>query len=172
MPDKLHDLNADIDKFNAPRVLREVEGDFTIQVKIVGDFKPGPTSLNPKSVPYNGAGIFVWRDSDNFIRLERQAMVRNKKLGTFCTFEEREGGSVGAVHNGSLTPGTTYLKLERRGSRIFGFNSKDGKQWTALKPIDTVWPSTLKVGLNAINSSSAPFTVRYEEFSFKGKAAE
>ncbi len=167
VPGKLHDLNADIDKFNAPRVLREVDGDFNIQVKVVGEFKPGPKSLNPKSVPFNGGGIFVWRDSDNYIRLERSAIIRQGKLSTFAVFEEREGGSRGAQHNGPLTPGTAYLKMERRGSRISGFVSKDGKHWTALKPIDTVWPAELKVGLNAINSSDAPFTVKFEEFTLK-----
>ena len=169
VPGTLHDLNADIDKYNAPRVLREVEGNFSITVKVVGDFKPGVKALNPKSVPYNGAGIFVWRDSDNFIRLERAAILRNGKPGTFVTFEEREGGSRGANHNGGLPPGTAYLRLERRGSRIFGFTSPDGKQWTQLKPIDTVWPPRLQIGLDAVNSSGDPFTVRFEELKFEGK---
>src|SRR5262249_10345217 len=133
IPGTYHDLNADMDKYNAPRVLREVTGDFVIQVKVVGDFKPGAKSLNPKSVPYNGAGIFVWRDSDNFIRLERGAIVRGGKSGTFALFEEREGGSTCAQHNGPLTPGTTYLWMERRGKTIFGRVSKDGKNWTDLK---------------------------------------
>jgi len=170
IPGKLHDLNADIDKFNAPRVLKDVVGDFAIQVKIVGDFQPGTKSMNPKSVPFNGAGLFVWRDSDNFIRLERAAILRNGKVGTFAEFEEREGGTSGALHNGNLTPGTAYLRMERRGSKISGFVSKDGKRWTALRPIDTVWPARLKIGVDAINSSNAPFTVRFEEFSFKGKS--
>lgn len=167
IPAALHDLNADIDKYNAPRVLREATGDFVIQVKVVGDFKPGAKSLNPKSVPYNGAGIFVWRDSDNFIRLERGAIVRGGKAGTFALFEEREGGSTGAQHNGPLTPGTTFLRMERRGKTIYGRVSKDGKNWTDLKPIDTVWPAKLRVGLNAINSSNEPFTVTFEEFKFQ-----
>jgi regulation of enolase protein 1 (concanavalin A-like superfamily) len=171
VPAKLHDLNADIDKFNAPRVLREVEGDFNIQVKVVGEFKPGAKSLNPKSLPFNGAGIFVWRDSDNYIRLERAGVVRQGKLNTFAVFEEREGGSRSAQNNGPLTPGTAYLRMERRGSRIAGFVSKDGKHWTALRPIDTVWPAELKIGFNAINSSDAPFTVRFEEFTIKTRNA-
>jgi len=167
----LHDLNADIDKYNAPRVLREVEGDFSIQVKVVGDFKPGTKSMNPKSLPFNGGGLFGWRDSDNFIRLERGAVINSKgKLGTFAIFEEREGGSRGAGHNGPLTPGTAYLKLERRGSRIYGFTSKDGQHWAQLRPIDTKWPAQLKVGVDAINSGNEPFTVRFEDFTFKGKA--
>jgi regulation of enolase protein 1 (concanavalin A-like superfamily) len=172
IPGTLHDLNADIDKYNAPRVLREVEGNFVIQVKVVGDFKPGPKAMRAKGVPFNGGGIFVWRDSDNYIRLERGAMIKGGKLGSFAIFEEREGGSSGAQHNGQLTPGTTYLRLERRGSRILGFTSKDGSHWTQLKPIDTVWPSQLKVGVDAINSSNEPFKVRFEELTFKGKAPE
>jgi regulation of enolase protein 1 (concanavalin A-like superfamily) len=169
IPGSLHDLNADIDKYNAPRVLREVEGNFSIQVKVVGDFKPGPKSMRAKGLPFNGGGIFVWRDSDNYIRLERGAVINRGKLGTFAIFEEREGGSSGAQHNGQLTPGTTYLRLERRGSRIYGFTSKDGQHWSELKPIDTVWPAQLKVGVDAINSSNEPFKVRFEELVFKGK---
>jgi regulation of enolase protein 1 (concanavalin A-like superfamily) len=171
IPGALHDLNADIDKFNAPRVLRQVDGDFDMTVKVVGDFQPGPKSLNPKSVPFNGAGLFVWRDSDNYIRLERAAIIRQRKLSTFAEFEEREGGSTGAMHNGKLTPGTTYLRLARKGSRIFGFTSKDGKSWTQLRPMDTKWPADLKVGVDAINSSNEPFSVRFEEFTFKGNSS-
>lgn len=169
VPGTLHDLNADIDKYNAPRILREVDGDFEIQVKVVGDFKPGTKALRAKTLPYNGGGLFVWHDSDNFIRLERGAVVNKGKVNTFAIFEEREGGSRGAMHNGALTAGTAYLKLARKGSRIFGFTSKDGKKWTALKPIDTVWPTDLKVGLDVINSSDQPFTVQFEEFKFKDK---
>jgi regulation of enolase protein 1 (concanavalin A-like superfamily) len=171
VPGTLHDLNADIDKYNAPRVLREVTGDFMMQVKIVGEFKPGSTSTNSKSFPYNGAGLFVWRDSDNFIRLERGAIIgRGGKPGTFATFEEREGGSTGAQHNGPLTPGTAYLQMARRGKTIYGAVSKDGKNWTALRPIDTVWPAKLKVGVNAINSGNEAFVVRFEDFKLQNKA--
>jgi regulation of enolase protein 1 (concanavalin A-like superfamily) len=169
VPGTLHDLNADIDKYNAPRILREVEGDFQMTVKVVGEFKPGAGSNRRGGLPFNGGGLFVWRDSDNFIRLERGAVMRNGKVGVFSIFEEREGGSSGAQHNGPLAPGTTHLKLERRGGRIYGFTSKDGKRWVPLKPIDTVWGPELKIGLDAINSSDAPFTVRFENFSVKTK---
>ena len=172
VPGTLHDLNADINKFNAPRVVREVTGDFSVTVKVVGDFKPGEKALNPKSVPYNGGGIFAWQDSDNYIRLERSAILRNGKPGTFVDFEEREWGSRAAVNNGKLGPGTAYLRLERRGNRIHGFTSANGKDWAALEPIATSWPPRIKVGLNAINSSGDPFAVRFEDFQFTaGKAA-
>lgn len=172
VPGKWHDLNPDSGKLNSPRVIREVEGDFVVQVKVDGELKPGGKSTNPKSVPYNGAGIIIWSDSDNFIRLERGALLRNKQIRATVAFEEREGGYRGAVHNVSSRPGPVYLRLERKGSRIFGAVSFDGSKWGMLKPIDTVWPAKLKVGLSAINSSSQPFTAQFTDFSLDTKAAK
>ena len=73
--------------------MREVEGDFVITVKVVGEFRPGGKSTNPKTVPFNGAGILVWSDPDNYIRLERAAVNRRGKINTYVNFEEFEGGS-------------------------------------------------------------------------------
>jgi regulation of enolase protein 1 (concanavalin A-like superfamily) len=169
LPGTFHDLNPDSGKLNAPRVMRPVEGDFSVTVKVTGDFQPGGKSTNPhpKSLPYNGAGILIWSDADNFIRLERGAVLRGGKVGTFVAFEEREGGYRGAVHNQAFPAGECYLRLERKGSRIHGAISSDGSTWKRLQPIDTVWPAKLKVGLAAINSSSEPFVLKFEEFSLK-----
>jgi regulation of enolase protein 1 (concanavalin A-like superfamily) len=169
VPGKWHDLNPNTNKLNSPRVVWTVEGDFTITVKVAGDFKPGGTSTNPKGVPFNGGGIIVWNNTDNFIRLERGAMNRKGKLGTFILFEEREAGYGGAVNNEVYKGGPCYLRMERKGSRISGALSFDGDKWKKLLPIDTLWPAQLKVGLSAINSNSEPMAVRFEEFSLKGK---
>jgi regulation of enolase protein 1 (concanavalin A-like superfamily) len=169
VPGKWHDLNPDTNKLNSPRVVRTILGDFTISVKVAGAFKPGGKSTNPKSVPYNGAGIIIWNNSDNFIRLERGATFRDGKVHTFALFEEREGGYRGAMHNQSIRPGDCHVRIERRGNRVFGATSLDGTNWNQLKPIDTLWSRQVKVGLAAINSSSEPFVTRFEEFKLKGK---
>jgi len=173
VPGTWHDLNPESGKINAPRVVRTVEGDFTVTVKVAGEFKPGGKGTNPKSFPYNGGGIVIWNDSDNFIRLERGAMLRNKgKLATIVMFEEREGGYRGALHNEVAPAGDCFLRVERKGSRIAGLISFDGARWKQLQPIDTLWPSKLKVGLSAINSNNEPFSLRFEEFTLKGKEAK
>jgi regulation of enolase protein 1 (concanavalin A-like superfamily) len=173
LPGAYHDLNPDSGKLNAPRVMRTVEGDFLVTVKVVGDFQPGgkSTNPNPKSLPYNGAGILIWSDTDNFIRLERGAVFRAGKISTFAAFEEREGGYRGAVHNQVIPGGTCALRLERRGSRIHGAISTDGSTWKRLQPIDTLWPAKLKVGLAVINSSSEPFALKFEDFTLKTRGA-
>ncbi len=171
VPGTLHDLFFDGGPTNAPRVLREVEGDFVMTVKVAGEFKPGPKSTNPKSAPYHGAGILLWSDSDNNIRFERLAFLKQGKIVTGVAFQEREGGYNGALHNETFKAGDCYLRLERKGSRIFGAISSDGTAWKQLKPIDTVWPAKLKVGLTAVTTSSEPFSVKFEEFDLKTKNA-
>jgi regulation of enolase protein 1 (concanavalin A-like superfamily) len=166
VPNTLHDLNADNDKLNAPRVLREVTGDFSLTVAVAGDYKPTEKSTNPKAVPYIGGGIVVWQDSNNYIFLGRAAMNRRGKINEMAAFEEREWGSRGAVNNAKLEPGPTFLRLERRGNRIMAYTSKDGKSWTKLEPMEPTYPTTLKVGLYAINGTTEPTKVVFSNFNF------
>ena len=169
IPGTWHDLNPHVNKLNAPRVLATVEGNFSITVKVAGDFKPAGKPQNPKSVPSNGGGIVVWNNSDNFIRLERFAIARKGQVGAFILFLEREAGYQGAEHNEGYAGGDCYLRMERKGSRIAGSISTDGTKWKTLKPIDTLWPARLKVGLAATNSNSEPLMVRFEDFALTGK---
>ena len=136
----------------------------------MGDFKPGPKSMRAKGVPFNGGGIFVWRDSDNYIRLERGAMIKGGKLGSFAIFERTRRRIFGCSTQRPTHARHRLSEARGRGSRIHGFTSKDGSHWTPLKPIDTVWPSQLKVGVDGINSSNEPFKVRFEDLTFKGNA--
>ena len=171
IPNTHHDLNADNDKLNAPRVLREVTGDFTMTVQVTGTFKPSAKSTNPKAVPYIGAGIVVWQDSNNYVFLGRAAINRNGRLSEFAAFEEREWGTRGAVNNRGIQPGGVYLRLERRNNRLLGYTSKDGRNWSRLDPMEPTYPATLKVGLYAINGCTDPISVRFDNFQFtEGRA--
>lgn len=152
-----------------PRVVREVEGDFVITVKIVGEFKPGGKSTHPKNLPFNGAGILIWSDPENMIRIERAAVRRGPRISTYVNFEEFEGGSVAASHNEVMKGGDCWVRAERQGSRIQASISFDGKTWKNLKAIQTVYPEKLKIGLATSSSSGIPFTVTFEEFEVKGK---
>jgi regulation of enolase protein 1 (concanavalin A-like superfamily) len=197
MPAAWHDLGGahifPTGKFNAPRVLREVDGNFVLTVKVTGDAKPHLPSTSVWSLPYLGGGILLWNDSDNFIRLERATVLRDGQINTYIAFEKREYGSGAQVDHETIKEGDCYLRLERKGSRILGAFSRDGVAWKQLKPIDTVlpsqlkahagavigipsyirtdnvWPNKLKVGLTAISTSSDPFSVKFEHFDLKTK---
>jgi regulation of enolase protein 1 (concanavalin A-like superfamily) len=163
VPGTLHDLNSEIKKWNAPRVVREVHGDFTATVKVAGNFTPGGKPTNPKSVPYNGAGFVLWLDDATFLRVERAAIVRNGKVSTFLAFEQRAGGKK-SNNNGKLAPGTTYLRLTRQGNQISVATSPDSKTWEEAKPMTLAWPADLMLGVSAVNSNSEPLQATFEQF--------
>src|SRR3989304_1746268 len=60
-------------RFNAPRVMREIEGDFIAQVQGTADWNPDvPTS----EYYYNGAGLLVWDSEKQYLRMERNTFQR------------------------------------------------------------------------------------------------
>jgi serine/threonine protein kinase len=167
VPPTLHDLNATIGKYNAPRVVRDVEGDFEIEVRVEGDFRPGSICNREGGIPFVGGGIVICDGGDNFIRLERGLVNDQGSFGPFAIFEQHIAGRGVVDHNGPLYDGTTYLRLARRGATIRGFTSSDGRYWSELEPIRGIRTARLQVGLDAINSGNASFTVRFEQLSFK-----
>src|SRR4051812_586702 len=52
IPGTVHALSAERGQVNAPRVLREVEGDFIAQVKVSGVSPPRSSSLVPARRPF------------------------------------------------------------------------------------------------------------------------
>jgi S1-C subfamily serine protease/regulation of enolase protein 1 (concanavalin A-like superfamily) len=169
VPGKLHDLFFDGGPTNAPRVMQDVEGDFVATVKVGGEFKLGPKSTNPQTAPYLGAGLLVFSNSDNMIRCERCMFGSGARLTTGLLFEEREGGYQAGSHSSFFKLDECYVRLERKGSTIYGGSSTDGKTWKDLKPIDTVYPKKVKIGLHVISTSNQPFTAKFEDFTVKTK---
>jgi regulation of enolase protein 1 (concanavalin A-like superfamily) len=167
VPGSLHDLNTEIGKLNAPRVVQDVEGDFVIQVRVRGEFQPEGPGTRHDALPYNGAGLLLWLDGDHYIRIERGAVLRNSRFGALLLCQKHEGDQPPVRKNAFLEEGDVYLKLERRGNRITGFYGTDGQQWAETAPIEINWPARLKVGLSAVNSAFTPLSVRFEEFSLR-----
>jgi regulation of enolase protein 1 (concanavalin A-like superfamily) len=163
-----HQMPVQKPNLNSPRVMREVEGDFTLTVKVVGEFSPGGKSTNPKSVPWHGAGIIVWNDEDNYIRLERSASNRNGKIAPYVNFEEFEGGAHGLTNSEGMKEGDCWIRMERKGGRFLGSVSFDNATWKELKPMQVVWPMKLKIGLQTTTTSSLlPWSVVFEDYELK-----
>jgi regulation of enolase protein 1 (concanavalin A-like superfamily) len=59
---------------------------------------------------------------------------------------------------------STWLKLERRAGKVVASYSHDGKGWTEAKQIVVDLPRRVRVGVAAINASSRPLTVEFEDF--------
>ncbi len=177
------DLWADKGKVNAPVVLLDVAGDFTVQVKVMGKDRPEKGTVVPKS-PAEGvfqAGcLLIWKDDKNFVRLDRCYVVGNKsgKNATYCYLQAFQNGKR-ATEKGKLVnvylelkDQDTLLRLVRRGKSISSaFSQDDGKAWTSL-PISSFTmelPENLKVGVGAVNTTIKPFTAEFEGLKVEAK---
>jgi squalene-hopene/tetraprenyl-beta-curcumene cyclase len=163
LPGTLYDLGVEVGQVNAPRVLRDVEGDFVAEVKVEGKFEPGGKCTRPGGFPYNGAGLLLWNDQNNYLRLERAAILRDGKLIPYVNFEERSNrrpsGGGASIPNEPVS-----LRLARRGSEITASVSTDGRSWHQLKTFTVRYPARVKVGVAAVNSASRPFEAEFEGF--------
>jgi RNA polymerase sigma factor (sigma-70 family) len=60
VPRTPHDLTAEVGRVNAPRVLQDVEGDFSAEVKVRGVLHPGADASVPGHVAYQAGGLLLW----------------------------------------------------------------------------------------------------------------
>jgi regulation of enolase protein 1 (concanavalin A-like superfamily) len=173
---KAHDLSTELLSSTAPRVLRPLSGDFSIQVKVEGEFRPGADSSQPGRSGYRGAGLVVFADAKNYVRLERATLEwKGEEPQAYTNFEIRVDGElqrIGTTGDAALDPKKpTWLRLERVGSILQGAVSQDGKEWKALAPkeLTEVWKKETLGGIAAISTSQEEFTPRYSEFSLTEK---
>jgi regulation of enolase protein 1 (concanavalin A-like superfamily) len=164
-----HDLAADIDRTNAPRVLQRACGDFAIQVRVDGRFDPGDASAQSGRGAYNGAGIIAMADDNNVVTLARAALQEKDDAQSYANFEIRSDGHLERIGLTSDHPlakdRPTYLRLERRGRRFLAATSEDGQTWVGLdsKRVPSDWPQELQIGIVAVSTSKAEFNPRFSK---------
>jgi formylglycine-generating enzyme required for sulfatase activity len=100
---------------NAPGLLREVEGDFTVDTKLAG---PGRWC----------GGILVWKDPNNYIRFERGPHFRNE-----LNLEVNSTGAYSTVAQDYVEGDPIWLRFARNGTTFGAAYSLDGKTWLPLK---------------------------------------
>jgi regulation of enolase protein 1 (concanavalin A-like superfamily) len=172
-----HDLSTELLSATAPRILQPASGDFSIQVKIEGQFEPGEESSQPGRTGYTGAGIVVFADAKNYVRLERATLQHvGEKSSAYTNFEIRVDGDlerIGMTNDAPLDASKpTWLRLQRKGNRLFGAVSQDGVNWKEALPKDLLhasWKKETLVGLAAISTSAKTFKPTYSEFSLQSK---
>jgi hypothetical protein len=175
VPGGTHDLNIKVGGMKAPRVLREVDGDFIAQVQVSGEFEPGDQAASSDTTSFNGAGLLLWQDEKNYLRLERNAWWSKDDKATACyapLIEYYLGGEYQGtrpkVDSAEFFKGrSTWLRLERHGDKVTAFYSHDGQDWTMAKEIMVEFPKRIQAGVAAVNTSKDPFTVEFEEFRVK-----
>ena len=170
LPPKLHILSPDLKVKNSPKLLSSVSGDFLAQVRVLGRILPGTQPLPNLPFTFQGAGLLIWEDEDNYLRVERTSIYsaaggkKHQVLVEYC----REG---------KLTPSTfrdsrdteTMLRIERKGSEVrCSYSPDDGKTWLEVKRQSVVFPGNVQVGVSASNASTKPYSAQLEDFQLSG----
>jgi S1-C subfamily serine protease/regulation of enolase protein 1 (concanavalin A-like superfamily) len=178
-PNKLHMLGPQFrDKKsqpvkNAPMLLSAVDGDFIIHAKVAGDILPGTDPCphpNRGKMPFSvqGAGVLLWQDKENYLRLERSCGGAAGKL-TLVHRLILEICKDGRVSDGGyiyldVPEGALYVMLVRQKGHLRCLFSNNGRKWTAFKELAVVFPEKAQVGLSAFNTSKLGYTAKFEEF--------
>lgn len=177
--EKPHDIATELNSSTAPRVLQPAKGDFTLIVKVEGEFQPGGESTQPGRTGYNGAGLVVFADAKNYVRFERATLQRlNERSWAYTNFEFRVDGElerIGLTNDAPLDETKpTWLRLQRKGDELLGAVSQDGVTWNESKPKNfpgNAWKAQVLAGISASSTSKKVFSPVFSEFSLKSEWA-
>ena len=167
LPPGFHDLHP-LPGFNlrAPRILNEVEGDFTIEVRLAEldklDAKPAGGAL----FAFAGAGLVIWENDQRLLRFLRGYSPGANKPATLETHWFKEGII------GGLPPGSDaqYLRIQRKGPDLHLWNSRDGQTWQDEQVVRAfVRTPKLRVGVAALSTLDKPMTFRLDNFKLSQK---
>lgn len=129
----------------APHMLQGIEGDFQIETRV---------KFDPKD-DYQGAGLFVYKDADNYLRLERAfGGVGGSGSGIRLDARTKDDYKAIATPDQVVTAAKTVdLKLIRTGSKFIAFWRLDEEsEWKEVGEFDSDYPDTVQVGIIACNT--------------------
>ena len=154
VPGTPHLLSAELDRLPlaAPRVVRPVAGDFRATVRVGGRLDPGPARSSVYS-PYHGAGLLVWKDRQNYLRLERAVGEVGGRAMPYLNFELRSRGRLSFSRGIPIEDRPAHLRVGRVGGQIRAWHSPDGERWSELAGPPTPLAGPVEVGVVAVNSS-------------------
>jgi regulation of enolase protein 1 (concanavalin A-like superfamily) len=162
VPGTNHDLarKESYVKQNAPRVLDDIKGDFRMAVKVAAFPTPKPDTSANNQLSSVGAGVLVWQDDRNYVRLERVA--EGNSGAHFVLLESYVDGKEASSDRHDIDDRDTYLRVTREGNNLTFETGADGSDWTKLKTLERKLPEQLKAGVAAVNTTTSEFSATIE----------
>jgi regulation of enolase protein 1 (concanavalin A-like superfamily) len=160
VPGNDHELDVPGGRLRAPRLLRDVAGDFIVQVRVEGDFRLSSGD------GFRRAGLLL-TDGETFLRVERSACrsagetVSSVWAGHHILGQP--GGGV-AEHTDVALERPGYVRLARRKDQVRASYSEDGEKWTLLLPAGWKLPEKVRIGVVAEMTDSGEFKPVFDMF--------
>jgi regulation of enolase protein 1 (concanavalin A-like superfamily) len=171
IPGGYHDLDPSLKTINGPRALRDVEGDFLVQVRLANFDVPEKATALKNKPTFRGAGLLVWQDDKNFVTLFRAATNSNRHLFASTT-AFKDGVRVFSGTGKDLALPEAWLRLERREGKLLASVSDDGEEWTPMKLNAPDFAKKVRVGIGMVNVTSKDFLAHFEDFSVLQRKAD
>jgi regulation of enolase protein 1 (concanavalin A-like superfamily) len=163
LPGSHHDLDQ---KRNAPRLLRDLEGDFVATVRVGGQFVlTGPAAAGRRTLQAS-AGLVLMASDKTYALLERVEHGDGKRVATNASWTLRQNGS-GRGYGRSFMAKEKYLRLERKGDKLLASISDDGKTWSEFRSFEVKLPAKVKLGLIARTTSTSPCSPHFDRFHLR-----
>jgi regulation of enolase protein 1 (concanavalin A-like superfamily) len=153
VPGKGRELDVAGRRLNAPRLLRDVRGDFMVQVRVEGRLR---TADMPVGREWGQAGLLLASERDFKVKLTAGPMLLYQTLTSAYETVPPIGPRVGR---------SVWIRLERRGDVLWLAFARDGKKWKRLgEPLRMELPHKLKVGVVAENTAEGTFKAVFDQF--------
>lgn len=133
---------------SAPRMLRSMRGDFTLQVVC------RPVSARQPAM----GGLLLWANKEQYFRLEWGSRGRHQITAGGClpALPNAARGWWGSrsviVGRGRLVGEQVFLRLERRRDHVRALCSADGQAWFTVGQVPFPSDGPLEVGVHALGS--------------------
>jgi regulation of enolase protein 1 (concanavalin A-like superfamily) len=158
VPGKGHEFDFEAGRLIAPHLLRDVEGDFAVQVRVGGDFHKGG----------GRAGLLVLA-GDKGVTLSLGVRPRNGRSHAYCWvrfFDQRSTTATTFDGFVDLNGKAGSLRLERQGHTFTTKGDLDGQGWKTWEETEggVRLPQTVKVGVFVEATASGSFKAVFDQF--------
>ncbi|BAZ70488.1 hypothetical protein NIES4106_52830 [Fischerella sp. NIES-4106] len=135
---------------------REVTGNFTAQVKIIGNYQNS----------CDHAGLMIRVDEKTWLKSSVEFVNDTHYVSAVITQNDSDWSIVPLAHR----PDCLWLRLQRTGDTIEVMYSIDGKDYTTLMLACLTDQETVQVGLVCACPQSDGFEVRFENFQIQNNS--
>jgi hypothetical protein len=167
VPGAYHDLWPGRGKVNAPLVLQDVEGDFTIEVLVKDVTKAEADTVLPdlaSKASFHAASLVIWQDAKNFVRFDRTDMHHRDRSVNACYLHIFAGGERTVELAPTVPDRPTNLRLARKGERLTAsYSQNGGGSWTSLPEQRIALADKVKAGVSALNTTSRENVVTFAD---------
>lgn len=146
---------------NAPRVLREVEGDFTAVVRVTF---PVPERVPEEHWPYCSGGVVAWESDDAYYVVRRCGGEVNGAREAIWG-QHRADVQRDSVTGLGKPAESAFVRLKREGKKATAGWSRDGKEWKEHEAAEVPWGAKVKVGVIAENCLGKAVEVTFDQYS-------